>query len=43
MWDPNSQYFYNQYKQIYLYWDETQDTFCPVQNQVCQKMALKTD
>merc|ERR1711937_66484 len=21
-------------KQIYLYWDETQDTFCPVQNQV---------
>lgn len=34
MWDPNSQYFYNQYKQIYLYWNETQDTFCPIQNQV---------
>ena len=33
MWDPNSQYFYNQYKQLYLYWDETQDTFVPVANQ----------
>ena len=28
MWDPNSQYFYNQYKQLYLYWDETQEFGC---------------
>ena len=33
MWDHKVQKFYNQYKQLYLYWDETQDTFCPVQNQ----------
>lgn len=33
MWDHNSQYFYNQYTQQYLYWDETQDTFVPITNQ----------
>jgi len=37
MWDPNSQYFYNQYKQLYLFWDETQDTFVPIDNQQQQQ------
>ena len=40
MWDPNSQYFYNQYKQLYLYWDETQDTFVPIENQQQQHKPI---
>ena len=41
MWDHKSQYFYNQYLQQYLYWDETQDTFVPVDNQQNMTAALK--
>ena len=41
MWDHKSMYFYNQYSQQYLYWDETQDTFVPVDNQQNMNTSLK--
>lgn len=33
MWDIKSMKFYNQYTQQYLSWDETQDTFVPIEHQ----------
>ena len=41
MWDHKSMYFYNQYSQQYLYWDETQDTFVPVDNQQNMNTSMK--